>query len=522
MPNADTTPTFTCKCDQCLADSLSSDNFFGIPTGFFCFQHQVVTPQAKKMLAFVCALDCAIYPMGVVGKARVGKSFLCGKIHSKLCGYIPSNFNFSKTETFKTSNLTEPCTQSIDFTVLPRFCNNNLEQLNSMDGVFFLYDVEGQDHGTNLHHTAMLGITSRITSHMVYMNQGNFDHECIRGLGNIVAANMLGDVQKNGNVSATSLSLIVNMCILAMPADGQKWVRDILTPRDSVSEDINNCIRAVNKTWPSLSAGWIPAAESLESKKVVDAVTKVVAEVIPKIKPLTMAQVLGLSDSSLNTALSADTFTEFVSQLVKGYNGNIPSPKSAIEVAVRHESSKLLAKQIASYETLRKEPPYSFAIESDDVDGARGTADDTVALNIRDAVVSRHDQLAKHCENSLVQHLKSFDIAGAGTAVADTMQALKTELQKKKCDLVAHWDHQRAFDLSKKTVEKRSGAGDIYCRVVHEFYVRGKRRQLWQRYQTVWSEKRSTNVRNNGDIVVDPDWALDGEVTRKEIGTPYG
>lgn len=543
-----------------------------------------MTPQAKVWLPLIAA---EIYTPSLAGVARIGKSTTANEIASTILSFVENAPDAAKTalnlpttiERFATSASNTACTLGIQAMVLPRFCDETGTQSSTMQGCFLLSDVEGINLGDTRHHTALLGLVTRFTTHLAFLSGGQFDFSILDNLDNLVSSNIVISGTPSSTASTTStatgsspptfnfsnphwpkLALAVTLYRLAAPLpDHSTWISNQL--QDQPGDPARNRTRStIRRLW--LDPGKLtyhtvgldstltmePEVLSLMPQNAIDAMraaykasVRTLIDQIICCPELTMDAIVGkpasttppaapsAAPSAAGSASGSATpstaprhidgafLCSFLSELITTYanTGTIP-PDSAMARAIRSACKPLKKELDDAFPTRQVLAPYNLrtAGNLNDVDGARGTADDTAAETVKQGVRTRHNNLVAALLSEFNTRMVPFTGIGFDDVITEEREALKRTLDLRWDPIDTHWKRMRSIE--KTDSEPSSRDGPSWTRVHHtekeQVWFHTNTHYFWARYVHRYPTSRVVQTRVNGDIVYGP-W--------KDVGSPF-
>lgn len=495
-----------------------------------CFVHHCITPQGMK---FLSKLPSEIYPFGVVGMSRSGKSYLLNAIASVLYGYFMNAPSLQKDiysvsasdilDVFPESNESKPCTKGIQIMAIPRFCDESSKQIQSASGIYIIIDAEGQDLGNTLNHEAILGIMSRIVTHLNFIEPGQFNFGAIRSLGRLVASNLIiNNEGKNKTTVWPQLSIVINKYSLVPIIDLDEYIKEQL--KESKDDLSNNLDReVVRNTWSKnnkLGFHTIPAdpislmnpeAVKLLSPNAIAAIRKDLKQdienwIISSIKrtnELSPSFIFGINGQGHISGLA---YANFIDGLIHSYKDskNIDY-LGAFASAIQQKCKECIDLAIKYYQEKSKIESYLLIKGRDDIDGARGTKDDKEANKILEDIHNRHALLSKICQDDFNKALNDYIQIASNKIIQDSLARLINYLEGELNEIDRHWKHMRTFDDAKTETEHSSKDSEPVRELSHSVTKRKLGIKVGNIYyyntfvnRTILS--RNKFVRNNGDI----------------------
>ena len=592
-PGSTTPPSSSSTSSKCVCDvnvqSASAALRFGHVYQLVCFKHGIITPQASNWLP---TLPGRLYPSGVAGVSRSGKSYLENrKAKQRLLEYLAHHngdvgaaaaaagvaalpADPSRLGQFVESPAPVPETRGIQALALPR---------PSKDGVGvdteLILDAEGQELGATVDHEAILGILSRVVTHITFVEDAKFTHAAVRALGKLVASQLIvagkvgraggntaaagtsssaGAAGSYGSVSWPYLHLLVNKRTLDAPANNAAYIHDQL--RNDPNDTNNNADRdTVRRTWAdrgrltfstlpidqsALGAAWwkkLPAeAQQLASEEFVTALREWCDESYKHTAPFTWRYAAavdggGAAADQQAAVVSGAQYAQFIDTLIRAYftartegsggggGGGGVDPAGAVETFVQVAANAAVYAAAAHYTAQMAVSPHLLATGNNEVDGARGTADEVQAASILPALHARHAALAALCH----QHYDSAVVAykglgrGVDAVLATAKASLTTKLANRLTTLDAHWLQQRSFNAALTTQEHDTQDDPPYNVVHHvhkrQVYFHTDHHYFWVTYVNRRNRTRTKSVRYNADVVYSP-WTVVGDPWRVQMG----
>jgi hypothetical protein len=553
----------------------------------FCFAHNIVTPQAAAWLA---QIPSKIHVLALAGGARVGKSTTANAIALAIDSFVnnapasaKSTLNLSASmDRFAAGDSTTPVTHGIQGMALPRFCDETGTQQSSMDGSFLICDVEGVNLGDTRHHTALLGLVTRFTTHLSFFSGGQFDFSILDNLDTLVSSNIVINGMSsytkgstappsatNTSGSATGaaaippvsfnfsnthwpkLALAVNLYRLQPPTpDHKTWIANELRhqPEDPHRNQTRSTIRNIwldkgkltfhtlpidlTLTLDPAIVAMMPEAAQEAIKAPYKASLKVLIDEILTCPELTVNDILGNpspnSTSVLNSRHVDGAFlSTFLSELIAAYanTGTFP-PDSAMVRTIVGTCDKHIKTLTAEYSRRSALAPYNLSTTAGfhDVDGAKGAADDAAAASIKKTLKGRHDALVQILLGEFEVPLKPYDGLGFDKIIQKQREALQNALDALWNQIEKHWNHMRDINHSLTTSEASTKDGPSWTRVHHvekeQVWFHTNTHYFWARYVHRYPISRLIQTRYNGDRVYGK-WDDSGAPFEVQIEGPW-
>jgi hypothetical protein len=490
-------------CKTCQPNLVH--NLYGQTVDLFCREHECLTPQAKVWFGKFES----ILSIGAVGVSRSGKSTLL----AALCNHIKSTLPQvaldllpACLDQFKTSDQMQACTRGIQAIALPH-CNKE----GSVDGAYVIYDAEGQDLGSTSDqvHAVILGLMSRMTTHLCFMEASLVTKATTRSLGRLVTSNMALARPRN-DAALPFLTLVANKIDLAEPDDPLAWLHEVLA--DSPDG------RLVEKMWgdrqqldfhlvsvdglrgedvSTLPAEFVERRQGRYRRQV----QRLCEKMLQHAKPFSLASVIVDASSSI---LSGPDYAFFLERLIVDHHqpGATVAPNiSAVETMACRNADQAKTDLLAKYQRVHSQAPHNLGNDNDDVNGAKGTWDDNAARNVwLQQVCSRHNDLKTALLAEFDAGLAHYQGLGLDASIAAKRQEL---------DAALNLDAKRIyFDQQRRIVSSRSESstqdGPRFERVHHTEeepnWFKVITHYFWASYVHRWNVHRTIETRGNGDV----------------------